>query len=102
MKSPLVWKIKDDNGIITYKKGDVVLKNGKLYSATRTTNVNSGSPEHGLKAGWEELTEERIHKYSDSSTAPLDPFVGDEWLDLTTGNLYKYVEDGTSTQWVEI
>jgi len=100
---PLKWKIKDDDGnFIRYKRGDVVLKNGKLYNAVRATTVEEGSPEHGLKAGWEELTEERIKKYTEMSSAPLDPTVGDEWYDTSSGILYKYIDDGTSTQWVEI
>ena len=103
MKPPLNWKIKDNDGnFIRYRRGDVVDKNGKLYTAIRSTTVEDGSPEHGLKAGWKELTENRIKKYNESTTVPVNPFVGDEWLDLTSGKLYKYIDDGTSVQWVEI
>lgn len=103
MKPPLKWKIKDGNGsYVVYKKGDVVSKNGKLYIATKTTSVEQGSPEHGKKAGWKEFTEDRIKKFNESSIAPVNPFVGDEWMDLSSGKLYKYVDDGTSIQWVEI
>lgn len=103
MKHPLKWKIKDDEGnLYKYRKGDVVLKNGKLYSAIRSTTVEQGSPEHGEKAGWKELTEDRIKRYTESISSPLDPTVGDEWYDTTIGALFKYIDDGTSTQWVEI
>ena len=103
MKPPLIWKIKDDGGRnVVYRKGDIVSKNGKLYAATRTTTVENGSPEHGEKAGWKEYTKDRIKKYSENSSAPVDPFVGDEWYDTSGGILFKFIDDGTSTQWVEI
>ena len=71
MKPPLNWKIKDNDGNhIRYRRGDVVSKNGKLYSATRTTTVEDGSP--------------------------------DEWYDTSSGKLYKYIDDETSKQWVEV
>ena len=34
-------------------------------------------------------------------TAPTNPIAGDEWLDSTTGIRYVWVNDGTSTAWVE-
>jgi len=102
MKNPRKWKILNGDGeYVIYKKGDVVSKKGKIYTAIRTTTVKSGSPEHGSKAGWKELTEDRIKKYTEDSNAPVDPVVGDEWYDSSSGNLYKFVDDGTSTQWVE-
>jgi hypothetical protein len=36
-----------------------------------------------------------------SETAPENPAVGDIWLESTTGNLYLYIFDGNSDQWVE-
>tara|TARA_Y100000296_G_scaffold53021_1_gene60719 strand:- start:1209 stop:1520 length:312 start_codon:yes stop_codon:yes gene_type:complete len=103
MQPPLKWKIKDDEGnFFRYKRGDVVSKNGKLYIALRSTTVEKGSPEHGKKAGWKEFTEDRIKKFNESSTAPINPLVGDEWYNTNSGILYKFIDDGTSTQWVEI
>ena len=40
--------------------------------------------------------------YTFSATAPVDPKVGDRWLDSETGIEYTYFNDGTSSQWVEI
>ena len=40
--------------------------------------------------------------YTFSETAPVSPSEGDEWLEADTGLFYKYVDDGTSTQWVEM
>jgi hypothetical protein len=103
MKPPLKWKIKDGSGNYNvYKKGDVISKNGKLYIALRTTTVEQGSPEHGKKAGWKEFTEDRIKKYTENISAPINPFIGDEWYDTSRGILFKFIDDGTSTQWVEI
>ena len=102
MTSPLKWKIKDGKGNFTiYNENDIVSKNGQLYIATRTTSVEDGSPEHGEKAGWKKFHENRIKKYTEDSSAPINPIVGDEWYDTSSGILYKYVDDGTSIQWVE-
>lgn len=35
------------------------------------------------------------------ATAPTSPAAGDLWLNSTNGILYIYVDDGTSTQWIE-
>ena len=40
--------------------------------------------------------------WTNSSTAPGSPSDGDEWFDPDTGILYRYVNDGTSSQWVEL
>lgn len=39
--------------------------------------------------------------YTAASTAPLAPSAGDEWWDTDDGNFYKYIDDGTTSQWVE-
>lgn len=41
-------------------------------------------------------------KWTNSSSAPSSPTDGDEWFDPDTGILYRYVNDGTSSQWVEL
>jgi hypothetical protein len=40
--------------------------------------------------------------YTYSSSAPVSPSAGDEWLDSTSGILYTYVNDGNSSAWVEL
>ena len=40
--------------------------------------------------------------YTESSTPPASPAPGDHWYDLSTGILSIYVDDGTSSQWVEV
>ncbi len=37
-----------------------------------------------------------------SATAPSSPANGQEWEDLNTGILYTFVDDGSSTAWVEL
>ena len=40
--------------------------------------------------------------YSASITAPKNPTPGDQWYDTNTGALLVYVNDGTTSQWVEV
>ena len=39
--------------------------------------------------------------FTSSGTAPATPTQGDRWYDTNTGNLYTYVYDGNSYQWVK-
>ena len=74
MTAPIKWKIKDGDGdYIKYKEGDIVSKNGKIYAALRNTDVREGSPEHGEKAGWKPYTDNRIKKYTEDSSEPINP-----------------------------
>ena len=41
-------------------------------------------------------------KFTNSSSAPGSPSDGDRWFDPDTGILYVYINDGTSSQWVEL
>ena len=36
-----------------------------------------------------------------TSSAPLTPAIGDRWMDSDNGKEYVYVNDGTSSQWIE-
>lgn len=40
--------------------------------------------------------------FTRASSAPSSPAVGDRWLHATTGVEYTWVDDGTSSQWVEL
>jgi hypothetical protein len=40
--------------------------------------------------------------FYEQSTPPSAPNPGDRWLDATSGDIYTFVDDGTSTQWVEL
>ena len=37
-----------------------------------------------------------------SDTAPTSPNSGDQWFDTTSGTLYVYYNDGTSSQWIGV
>lgn len=40
--------------------------------------------------------------FTASETAPNNPNEGDRWLNTTTGSEFVYLNDGSSTQWVEL
>lgn len=40
--------------------------------------------------------------YTYSATAPTSPSAGDRWTDSNSGISYEYVNDGNSSQWVEL
>ncbi len=66
---------------------------GKLY--TKKDNGTQTIVEIGGGAGGGTT-------FTSSSSAPSSPAAGDEWLDTDNGLLYTYVNDGTSSQWVEL
>jgi|TARA_R110000824_G_scaffold184794_1_gene365712 hypothetical protein len=95
------FKIKTSEGEpIVYNKGDVVEKEGRKYIATR--NVEGMSPEHGERSGWKKLNENRIESFSYGESPPEKSVTGDEWIDSTSGNFYRYItNDNGVSQWVE-
>ena len=36
------------------------------------------------------------------NTAPTTPLVGDQWYDTQTGTLFEYLNDGTTTAWIDM
>ena len=67
---------------------------GQVLSKVDATNYNTtwiDPPEGGGTGG-----------YTESSTAPISPVVGDEWFDLTDGTLYKRVSDGVDALWMSV
>lgn len=43
----------------------------------------------------------RVYKYTASATVPSNGVPGDNWYATTTDKLYLYINDGTSSQWVD-
>jgi filamentous hemagglutinin len=43
----------------------------------------------------------RVYKYTASASAPSNAVAGDEWYATATDKLYKYINDGTTNQWVD-
>jgi hypothetical protein len=95
------FEIKNSQGKpIVYNKGDVVEKEGRKYIASR--RVEGMSPEHGEKAGWKKLDENRMESFSYSISPPEKSVHGDEWIDSDSGKLYRYIKnDNGISQWVE-
>jgi hypothetical protein len=44
----------------------------------------------------------RVFKYTASNTAPTSPVAGDQWYYIADDILYSYINDGTTSQWVDI
>ena len=40
--------------------------------------------------------------YTSDTAPPLSPNIADQWYDTTTDVLYEYLEDGTSSYWVDV
>jgi len=43
----------------------------------------------------------RVYKYTASASVPSNAVAGDEWYATGTDKLYKYINDGTTNQWVD-
>jgi|10_taG_2_1085330.scaffolds.fasta_scaffold108745_3 hypothetical protein len=93
------WKMKDSNGSLkVYHKDQIISRDGNEYVALRKTS--GFSPEHGERGGWKKTTTNRAKQFTESTQSPSNPKPGDEWLNLSSGILYKYLDDGNSKQWV--
>ncbi len=44
----------------------------------------------------------RVFKYTAANTAPSNPVAGDQWYYIASDILYSYINDGTTSQWVDI
>ena len=64
---------------------------------TQTGNGSKYLTTDGTTASWAYVAATVV-----SATAPTSPISGMKWLDTTTGNEYTYVNDGDSSQWVEL
>jgi hypothetical protein len=102
--SGATWTI--DSGAVTYSKIQNVTS-GKILGrstagAGNTEEITVGS---GLSLSGGTLTATGGgggQVFTRSSAAPSSPTEGDEWLNSNDGALYKYINDGNSSQWVEL
>jgi len=83
-----------------YIGGDVVLYKGIKYLAIR--NTSGYSPLHGERGGWEPLDSTVSMNFINSDTEPETPTEGDHWFDSSTGNLFIYLKDKDTEQWVQL
>jgi hypothetical protein len=89
-----------DGSVAVYKMGDVVTRKGKTYVAV-LSEVSGFSPEHGEKNGWKVMEQFSSMRFFNSETTPLSANEGDHWFDSSVGNLYIYVLDDDTEQWIE-
>ena len=84
--------------LVQYRKGDVVYHKEKTYVASK--NILGSSPDLGENVGWIDLS--RTQVLYELAEPPFYPRVGDEWLDTTSGVLYKRIKNNNSEHWVEL
>jgi len=97
-------------GNATNVSGIVSLANGGTGQITANAAVNALLPaqtgntgkyltSNGTDTSWSTVT--AGSSVTTSATAPASPTAGNQWYDTTTGIIYTYVNDGTSSQWVQ-
>ena len=84
--------------LVQYRKGDVVYHKEKTYIASK--NILGSSPDLGEKVGWLDLS--RTQVLYELAKPPFYSRVGDEWLDSSTGTLYKRIKNMSEEYWVEL
>jgi hypothetical protein len=40
--------------------------------------------------------------YTSAASAPVGPIAGDRWFNTALGIMFTYINDGNSSQWVEV
>lgn len=65
----------------------------------QTGNTGKYLTSNGTDSSWSTVT--AGSSVTTSATAPVSPTAGNQWYDTTTGIIYTYVNDGTSSQWVQ-
>ena len=66
---------------------------GNIYAPNIVTSVNGQTGDVTVSGGGSGFTY--------TSSAPSLPSIGDRWMDSDTGKEYVYVNDGSSSQWIE-
>ena len=95
---------------ITTTLATVPITKGGTGQVTATAAVNALLPaqtgntgkyltSNGTDSSW--ATVSGGSSVTTSATAPASPTAGNQWYDTTTGIIYTYVNDGTSSQWVQ-
>ena len=97
-------------GNATNVTGIVAIANGGTGQITANAAVNALLPAQASNSG-KYLTSNGTDSswgavvggpaFTVSATAPVSPASGDRWYDTSTGSYLIYLNDGTSSQWVE-
>ena len=66
---------------------------------SQTSNSGKYLTSNGTNTSWGAVT--GGPSFTASATAPASPVAGDRWYDTNTGSYLIYLNDGTSSQWVE-
>ena len=88
---PVTDTVDSVNGL-AYGELAINYADGKLYYKTSSNTVAEIS---GSGSG-------SSSNLTLATTAPVSPAHGDEWINSNTGKKFTYINDGTSSQWVEI
>lgn len=90
------------DNILGSTQGQLITRNGATW-----TVLNPGTAGNVLTTGgaganvtWSAASGGGV-QFTFSTAAPSTPNVGDQWVDANSGIEYQWVNDGTSTQWVE-
>lgn len=86
------------NGVKLSAFGDYTANDGTSF--TLSENAPSGSIVEYLALAPAVSNVGSINFIS-SGTAPSNPSLGDMWFNTNTGNLFVYIDDGNSTNWIE-
>lgn len=82
----------------SYTDGEISSINTTI-SNLDTDNISEGSNLYFTNTRAQDATPGRV---AADSTKPGSPSNGDGWLDISTGSLYIYINDGDSAQWVQV
>lgn len=93
-------------GQILKYNGSAWVNSAEVNELNELTGVTISNPQADqvLKyngSAWVNGTGGSATTYTASAGAPSSPADGDEWYDTDNGNFYKYINDGTTKQWVE-
>jgi hypothetical protein len=98
--------ISSSNGIdITANVGSIAMNGPGYYYRFPTSNGSSNQVLTTNGSGtlsWSTVTSSGGGSgFTYASSAPGTPSLGDRWMDSDTGKEYVYVNDGSSSQWIE-
>ena len=105
--SPLGVSITSDTGVEILSAAPLRIYNGVTYDYTfPASNGSIGQVLTTNGAGsatlsWTTVSGGGGSGFTYASSAPGSPAIGDRWIDSDTGKEYVYVNDGTSSQWIE-
>jgi filamentous hemagglutinin len=86
-----LWGAGGDAGLVT--QGTTSITDNGLITDAVTSAYDLGVFEYGLAAGG---------TLTVGASAPPNPSIGDQWIDVVDGTLYLYFDDGSGSQWAQM